>query len=402
MKSLSPSSSYRWIPCPGSVTLCEDEPYTTSDAAELGKGVAALIEFCVNTNRRSVPTSYLGLNFVYNDNDEPKMLAVTREVIDNVDLFLAEVYKHYVRLFSKSTSLHAEYPIDLTHVHQMMKGRTRKFRADVVLFGQNEIVVFDYKNGYVPVFHSIEEPHAQMMCYAEGLRHESLGLVDRITTVVVQPRSSEVPAVQEVHHYPWSIKNWAERTLKPAAKDALELLDIDTDLHAGKHCRFCPAIAKCPEMRAEASRQSSSDFAKYAETSLGPKSPEYFTDAAISRVLTWLPVFNHWAKEVQAYAERKALCGTKLEGFKLVRGKSSRSWPEDVFNQFRAANVEPLMTPSVILSPHQMEENGVDEALIDAIAVKTAGTKLTLVPITDKRPEARLTNGFEGYAVTTT
>lgn len=54
--------------------------------------------------------------------------------------------------------------------------------------------------------------------------------------------------------------------------------------------------------------------------------PCLMSDDEISELLPHLDALVEWAKQVKEYALEKALNGSKFKGFKLVEGRSNRTW----------------------------------------------------------------------------
>ena len=95
-----------------------------------------------------------------------------------------------------------------------------------------------------------------------------------------------------------------------------------------------------------------------------------------------------WASDVKDYALKKALSGTKFDGFKLVEGRSIRKYTDEdtVAKTVKAAGFEPyeqkllgITAMSRALGKKKFEE------LLGELVYKPAG-KPVLVPDSDKRP----------------
>ena len=148
---------------------------------------------------------------------------------------------------------------------------------------------------------------------------------------------------------------------------------------AGSHCQFCKVKATCRK-RAEANLE----LARYEF-----KLPDTLDDTEISDVLSQVDELVSWANDVKEYALSKALAGTKFEGFKLVEGRSTRKYTDDVAvaQAVSDAGYDPyekkllgITAMTKLLGKSKFEE------ILGGLICKPQG-KPTLVTVNDKRPE---------------
>lgn len=401
---LSPSSSHRWIHCPGSFQLCEDMPKSEDKTAAMeGTAAHALNDYCIAKGWFQVPPALLGEKFVFEFNHEPATIVVTNEIVKHCNLYLNVVFSEAEKLLTlegKRPVMRIEQRIDLSHVQEGIFGT-----SDAVLEAARVLVVIDFKYGFVPV-HLDRRQHIdeQMLCYACGAAHENLWLQDTIRLVVVQPRCERVPNVQQLEISAVAVRQWQEDVLRPAVD---RITRKDPTLQAGDWCRGCAAIAQCPAFRDKAQELTHRDFSAPADN-FKPIVP--ITDEELAHVLDWESVIRHWLMKVKVKATARGCVGHKLPGYKIVYGRGSRDWPlaEDKYeNQIQMlvdaglTEEEALRcyTPPALLSPAQTEELSVQhKAVVAKLAVKHPG-QLTIAPESDRRKAVPPGSEFAEYAV---
>lgn len=413
---LSPSSSYRWIKCAGSIALCAPLPYTTNAAAEEGTGVHALCEVTLKARKREISEDWIGkeLRFLYGR--EWKTMIVTFKHVTNGNIFVRHIVEHFDK-FPKQTTVAIEKRIDLTHVHPKMFGT-----ADVILDQRDRLVVPDYKNGFVPV-HLVRHPellpdfdaagiNEQPLTYGCGEAEDAGWIHDEIVLEIIQPNSIEVAPIQSVTVPRKWLRHWQEDVLKPAAK-ATE--DPNAPLVPGPWCKWCPANLNhiCPAADAAVQEQTVADFAQFAYDAPALPVPFTMDKAHLLRVLSWAPVIEDWLKAVHGQAFIMAQRGTLTEedGYKLVPGRGSRRWPTQDSEELTrllveagvpAERINAIWEPRAVRSPAQLEELGKDfRKAVAVVALKEKGGS-TLAPTTDRRKQVpSALDEFAQFAVLT-
>ena len=244
--------------------------------------------------------------------------------------------------------------------------------GDLVIVAEGMLYVIDYKHG-LGVLVSAEK-NSQLSCYALGALDLFDGIynIERITLVIYQPRRANISLYEMGKD---ELLAWASDTLAPAAKLAQE---GKGEFNAGDHCQFCKARANCRK-RAEYNLE----LAKYDF-----EVPATLEDSEIAAILPRIDDLTSWASDVKDYALKKALSGTKFDGFKLVEGRSIRKYTDEdtVAKTVKAAGFEPyeqkllgITAMSQVLGKKKFEE------LLGELVYKPAG-KPVLVPDSDKRP----------------
>ena len=106
-----------------------------------------------------------------------------------------------------------------------------------------------------------------------------------------------------------------------------ELLDFldrrrrgDLSYAAGDHCRFCPAIASCPHLRAIATDAAAIKLAAPELISSGE-----FGAQRLEAAMALVPLVDAWARSTAEVAKQYLMDGGKLPSFKLVKKRTGTS-----------------------------------------------------------------------------
>lgn len=189
--------------------------------------------------------------------------------------------------------------------------------SDAIVIAKDTIHVIDLKYGKgIKVF---PERNTQLMLYALGTfdAFDAIyGPIDTIVTHIVQPRLDHVSS--------WSISAaellaWGE-SIKPIARMAFA---GEGTAKPGDHCQFCKARHTCRarfEMNLNLAKEDFGDMPKGAE----------LTDTELAEIYPQLDGFVRWANDLQSYCLGRAEAGEKLEGLKLVEGRSIRKIKDEL------------------------------------------------------------------------
>jgi hypothetical protein len=280
--TLSPSSSHRWIHCPGSVALSATVPEPPSSSfAEEGTLAHALVE-----------------HLLTHDGDMPEHGTWTDEMIDGAMMMY-------------------EYVMEQGAPHMYVEEKVELFEdvwgtADCILWEPSDLYleVIDYKYGKGVRVSPIDNP--QLLIYAIGACRTLRIQPSRIKVTICQPRAGGVTS----HDYTISeLVQWYRAVLQPAV-EATRSPEAPRHASAGA-CRWCPAKAVCPEAEAAALAAAREEF-------------EVLPDLErLGRLLPLLEQVEGWVTAVREYAQRAALDGAEIPGFKLVEGRSVRKWRDE-------------------------------------------------------------------------
>lgn len=369
---LSPSSSVRWLTCPGSVILAPDGGKSSKAAAE-GTLLHSLAEEELTGNGARVQGKLGEVHTISGFEFE-----VTQEMVDAVMSYVDEARQ---AIGDNHYEVEVSVPIGSFTGEEGATGT-----ADLVIFRPDELEVRDAKFGRG---YEVEaDGNTQGLMYALGaldLYAEGLGDIKTVRVVIHQPR---LAGPKEAVYTLAQVAEWRERFVNGAdevraAAERKASLPQDTweliYLHPSNDgCKFCPAKATCPSLRAEVLASIEGDFedlSKVTEPDLGQDF------ARIERV-------EAWCKAVRAEAERRLLCGVPVPGLKLVAGRrGAKRWiDENEAEKVLAELLGDSRWERSLLSPTKAAKiigNGGD---ISDLTTSTEG-KPSVAFASDKRPE---------------
>ena len=369
---LSASSSHRWLNCPPSARLCEGYDDKGSDFAAEGTDAHALCEFKLRTA--------LGMEGKNPTEDLSWYSSEMEECANGYVSFVMELVEEAKKTCPDPVVL-IEQRLDYSKYVEEGFGT-----GDCLIIADGTLHIVDYKHGRGVLVEADDNP--QMKLYALGAlaRYALLYKVERVILSIAQLRLGE-PTEWETT--PDELYKWASEYVRPRAQQAY---NGEGEFHAGDHCRFCRAKAKC---RAYAEANMA-----VTEQHTPDEDPALLTDEEIGRLLTRAEPFLKWFGAVQTYALDAALGGKTIPGWKAVEGRSVRQFDDidAAFADLRAAGIEdallyerkPLTLSGVerLLGKKQFAE------LCGGHVVKPAG-KPTLVPESDNRkPYSRAAADF--------
>lgn len=300
---LSASSADRWIHCPGSIKLSEQAP-PKGDTVYTMEGTDAHIladlrvhSIVLGEKLKRKETAFIKGSAYY-----------TEEMSD-----AANVYANYIQeLFQtagKGAELMTEQRLDMTRWIPDGFGT-----ADCCILGDDTLYVCDFKYGKgVPVS---AEGNTQIRLYGLGAIDLFDGLYDfsKVSLNIIQPRlgsiSREELSVQD-------LLKWGDGVVRTQAEKAMAGSD---EFAAGDWCRFCPCSPICREQAKVRTEIAKYDF---ADESL-------MTPAEITEVLKIADPCIKWLNAVKEYALARALAGETFDGWKVVEGRSTRQYADEL------------------------------------------------------------------------
>lgn len=312
------SSAHRWIPCSGCIRQAKDIPDTGSSffAAE-GTGAHALVEKCLilDMDAEEFKGELIHTEGEWEFYVDDDMIAAVQRMLDHVHSILEWCRTNVV----KDPIIRVEFNVDLSWLRPGMFGT-----ADVVIIAGGYLWVIDYKHGRGYSVDVIENP--QLMYYGTGPA-KFFDAVKDITLCIVQPRSDH----PQGRIRSWSIKRnellaWAENTLGPAV-DATR--GKNPKLCAGDHCRFCKALATCPESKKHAQESAGLDFDEVADLKgegWEPDSVVTTDEAKLVRIMDAKGYVISYLNAVEKEVVRRLCAGEKFPGWKRVHGRANRRW----------------------------------------------------------------------------
>jgi len=247
--------------------------------------------------------------------------------------------------------------------------------GDFLLVADRELNVVDFKYGRGVAVYADHNP--QMMLYALGALNlfDCLYDIEQVTMTIFQPRLSSIST--------WTISaeelyKWAEEVLRPKAELAAK---GEGEFISGSWCRFCKARNTC--------RARAESFLELAKMDFQP--PALLSDEEVAEVMEKADELSKWASDVMAYAQAEAIeNGKHWNGYKLVEGRSTRRFIDEkkVEEAAKGAGYTDIYNKSLITLTAFEKLMGKDtfKEVLGSFVTKPAG-KLTLVPVSDKRPE---------------
>lgn len=366
---LSASSSHRWLSCTPSARLELEFEDQTSEAAKEGTAAHELCEYKLKRalkKRAERPVSEYDSEEMENCTDD---------------------YVSYVIEKLEAAKQFCNDPIVLIEQHLDFSCYVPEGfgTGDCIIVSDDHLHIIDFKYGMGVLVEAEHNP--QMMLYALGALgiYDSLYDIEKVSMTIFQPRRDNVST--------WEISrrdlvSWAETELK--TKAALAFAG-EGEYVPGEWCRFCKASIRCRARAEENLKLAGKEFIL----------PPILSDEEVEEVLGKLPDLIKWANELSAYATDAAINhGKKWNGFKLVEGRSNRKYKDEelVAEAVKKEGYKDIYRNSLIpLTEMQklMGKTKFEEILGDLI-YKPPG-KLSLVPISDKRPEVNVTDAKDEF-----
>lgn len=351
---LSASSASRWLACPPSAVAAEAYPKQDTEYTREGTLAHEVAEWVASGQSKTQ-------NLPKGQDD-----GVTAEMLD-----CARGYHDYINELKTTDDavVLLEQRVDFSH--WVPKGFGT---CDCIILQGETMDVIDYKFGKGVAVDADHNP--QMMLYALGALYD-YGLaydVQKIKMHIYQPR------INNISTFEISVEDlmvWADQTVKPTAKLAAK---GEGEHSPGEHCRFCPHAGEC--------RALTDLCTKY----VGKMQISCLAPWEVADVLQMEPTISLWLKRVKEQALTTMLDGGEIPGYKVVAGRGSRSWADELEV---AAELEKQgisrdqYTETKILSVAQMEKalGGKKRfnELIGGHVLSVAGSP-TIAPATDKRP----------------
>ncbi|MBR0288983.1 MAG: DUF2800 domain-containing protein [Selenomonadaceae bacterium] len=313
---LSPSSAYRWLNFTPAPRLEASLPDKSSIYAEEGTLAHNVCEIRAKKHFGKIKSddaiNSLKNSSLWND-----------EMLDTAETYVEHLAERAMS-FEGEPYVTFEVRVDLADYVPESFGR-----CDCVMFGEDTLIITDYKHGKGVPVSAKENP--QMMLYALGalkLYQPIFGnKIKKIEMCIDQPRLNNYESwncsIDELLAWGESVKSKAQAAYAG-----------EGEFHAGDWCRFCKANGLC---KAQASQQISAfeDFAGVANPAL--LSPEE-TGLFLKKGET----LSVWYEALKQSAFDKLMSGCKIPGYKIVEGRSSRTWTNQdaALEKLQAAGVE--------------------------------------------------------------
>lgn len=364
-----PSSAERWIQCAGSVSLAQLAPVQPDSPQSIeGTNAHECLEFIV---RR------------FKDKDAARDEALKKDCWPEEMVYFAIKSAELIFSDKLCPSPHAELLIEQRVYHRFEKKLFGSLDyAWVDLWGT--LVVIDYKYGKGPVFVKNHEGklNAQLMTYAVAVAGKYNYDFEKVRIAIIQPR------IYNDDETPLSVVDVSIKELKKFEKDIAEAVKIaskpNAPLHAGEHCRYCPALPTCPENSKKALAKANILFDMDEGLQEVPKLLT-LNEKNLPKILDAFEQIEDWMQSVRAIAEDLLKQGKKIEGWGMVPKRGQRVWTKDAEKAMLQAFGNKALSKPELLSPSKLQQKVGASAkpLINKFTV-TVSSGDKLAPVKDK------------------
>lgn len=369
---LSPSSAHRWLNCPLAPRLEAQLPEKPSTYAKEGTIAHSVCEITAKKKFKKVKAAEY--------NKVIKKLK-SDELWDDEMLRTAELYVEHLSeramSFENEPYIAFEVKVDISDYVPEAFGR-----CDCVMFGDDTLVITDYKHGKGVTVSP--EMNPQLMLYALGalkLYQPLFGAaLKNVAIYIDQPRLNSYEG--------WECSTddllvWGKRV---KAKAQMAFMGFG-EYHAGEWCQFCRANGIC---KAQSEQQVSAfdDFAGAPDMT----NPALLSPEEISVVLERGQNLVAWFEAVKEKALEAALNGTKIPGYKVVEGRSTRIWinQDAALEKLQSSGIDRSViydsVPKTLAQLEKLLGAAKFRELVGEFVVKPQG-KPTLATETDSRKE---------------
>lgn len=373
------SGMYRWAACPGSINAIKALP-----ADQKNKSSAAADEGTLAHDLAARALTYGNRAEVEAARMEKAGFEIPTDMAEAVQVYLDDV-RDTMEACQRRGKLSVERPFDLSHIRPGLRGTNDACYWSIA---DRTLYVWDYKHGAgVPVE---VVGNLQLRYYGVGAALADEGKVpDRVVITIVQPRCRhrDGPVRREVITG-IELVEWALSVLGPAYDATLA---DKAPLHAGDHCRFCPAAPTCPAMKERALTEVQASFDPITDEVVVPDITDLSpTPDQLGRLLNGVDLLKQWIKALEDYAYEQAHAGRPPTGYKLAEKRANRKWidEEEAAKALRSRLSNDDLFETKLRSPAQIEKRvsaGERAALIGPLVhAPSSGTKL--VPDHDKAP----------------
>lgn len=385
-----PSSSGRWIPCPGSVGLQTYGKGSGSIYAAEGTLMHNISEDCL-LNPDVAPGTFVGQTFNVDGYD----IEFTQEFADAVQFYLDAVWN--LKDDYPDSTLTVEERVNLGYYGKEFENIFGT--ADAIINQQfGVLVVADLKGGKGV---SVAADSSQPKLYAVMAAGKLLETYEKIVTVIIQPRDRTGEYYKAAEHDPADLKAWVEDTVLPAIRNGRS--DNPTFCASEAACRWCEASGQCKYQAELAFKVAVDDFdiddlENTTEENLTARQtpPGLIEDDQFYKILELSKFIQDWVASVKTVAKEKLEKGQFLKKLKLVEGRSNRTWdPEQDIEKilktkvrFKVSEIyeKKLRSPTQLMKivPKKKKE------MVEALIIKPKG-KPTVAFESDKRPAIKPT-----------
>lgn len=344
---LGPSSSERWLNCPGSVLATKDLPEEPTEFSSSGTFTHALAQ---EAREKNIPAAKL----IGRKWDDGKYAFVAdRERCDRVQEFIDYVNGVPGDDYNETRIRYQEYVTDGFGT------------MDAAKAGTDCAHIIDLKDGAgIQVF---AEDNSQLKLYALGfyLEHGWLYNLQEFVLTIYQPQLLHVDSFKITVK---ELLEWAQNVVKPIAASAMK---PGAPFKAGDWCQkgFCKIRSTC-KTRAQAVFGAMSGEMENLDTALSapPVAVNTLSNDQVAAALRAQKIATGWFADLQSYAVAQIAKGHEIgmPSWKMVEGRSTRMFALDdekqIVNAIKsevndpAFNEKTLYTEPKLKSAPQIED----------------------------------------------
>lgn len=297
---LSPSSSHRWMNCTPSARLEENIPSTGSAASEEGIVAHELAEHAI---RKYLAKEYTPL---LDELPVPKEIAENKYYSPEMDKYVTDYVCYVCDIYEleEGAKMSIERKFDLTTYVPECFGS-----CDCDIVGEKVLNIIDLKYGKGVQVDA--NGNSQLMMYAIGvlnsLEPSHRAKIEKVRMHIAQVRLGNYSVFEMTAR---DLTHWAIHVLRPTAEKAFS---GQGEAKVGAHCKFCKFKAQCRAQR----DALVNEFETHGET-------KALSLEEIGDILNKADMFSDWLSSVKQFAMSEALSGKRVNGWKLVEGRSAR------------------------------------------------------------------------------
>lgn len=397
--TLSPSRRYRFALCPGSVREEARYPDVSGPAAIDGTHTHTLIERCVMYGLVD-PHNYVGQTLTDHEGSftvDPLRADRAKVTIDYVKGRVGD--RTDVQVF-------AERKVD----PQYLVGRSdMSGTVDITLVFPDEIELIDHKDGMNPTYDSAKY---QLEQYAVGTLAgykipRGLPYPFRNVRLTISQPKLAVMKMNPIYTWEVSTDYVVDVIVGNLVVEGKRVDDPDAPLIAGElQCKYCKNKTCAKRYEKSMDMINVIPILDISSQSAN-KDPSRMSDAELAQVLEAAPLIKQLIEGAQEEAEKRLKSGSTVPGFKLVKGRGSRSWSlsdDDIAERLIKMGVpKGMVYESKLVSPAKVEKltwekKGTKTSLSER-QIKTLNSeyismidgKPTLAPVSDSRPAISFT-----------
>lgn len=357
---LRPSAAGRWMKCTMAPVMEANFPDQSSEYAAEGSEAHRFAE------RWAARAVGIPMGLV------PQDFPPDQEMLDAVEFYanyIKELYREH-RDRGEDPAVFLEQRVDLEHYIPGSWGT-----ADCLIVAENTLHVIDFKYGKGVAVEAYNNP--QMSLYALGALEwaELLYDISDIVMTIVQPRLGGLSSFAVTAG---ALKAWGEQTLKPIAQEA-----------ASGTGHFCPGEDTCKFCKASGSCKAQADY--YVSLFEEGENEGLLTIEETADLLTRSAGMKTWLLSIEDAVFNALMDGERLEGWKLVEGRSTRKYTDEAeiakrlrAKKYKAADLYEKKLIGISKMEKLVGKTKLAEICGDLIE-KPEG-KPTLAPASDKRP----------------